>query len=170
MGKLSLILSAALILTVNSCMSNKETSTTSDNAERNLEAMRGIIKCFNTKDFSKLGNFVAEDCIDHSNDKGDLKGLAEMRATFERWATMMDNTRTTTITEMANDEYVVSWVRFDITMKTDIKDKKVGEKLSKTDIEVIKCKNGKAIEHWTYIDSKEINKVLSLLPANNNAN
>jgi len=49
--------------------------------------------------------------------------------------------------EKANDEYAISWMRFSATMKTNCMGMKTGEKFGKSDIELIKINNGKAIEH-----------------------
>lgn len=157
MKKLLFIVSAGIICLCTSCGSKNGTAM-SGKTKKNIESMHGITNCFIKKDFSKLGDFVAEDCIDHS---GNLKGLAQMKAEFAKWTTMIDDTRTTTIVEMANDEYVISWVRFDLTMKTDMGGMKNGQGFNKTDIEVARFRDGKAIEHWTFMEPSEMEKVLS---------
>lgn len=46
-------------------------------------------------------------------------------------------------------------------MKSDAANKKAGEKFEKSDIEIIKFRDGKAIEHWTFIDARDLDKILS---------
>jgi predicted ester cyclase len=160
MNKLPLIAATALLWLFTSCAS-REQDCVSETTKKNIASMHGIFNCFNTNDFSKLGDYVAEDCIDHSGGKSDLKGLAQMKAEFEKWMQMVENSHTTTAVELATDEYVISWVRFDMTMKSDVATKKVGEKFEKSDIEMLKFRDGKAIEHWTFIDARDMDKVLS---------
>jgi hypothetical protein len=66
MNKLFSITSAAIFLLLASCTSTKQ-DCTSETTKKNIEAMHGIFNCFNTNDFSKLGDYVAEDCIDHAS-------------------------------------------------------------------------------------------------------
>jgi predicted SnoaL-like aldol condensation-catalyzing enzyme len=48
-----------------------------------------------------------------------------------------------------------------MTMKTDVATKKIGEKFEKSDIEMLRFKEGKAVEHWTFIDARDLDKVLA---------
>jgi predicted ester cyclase len=166
MKKITLVASFMLLLLFASCTSPKQ-DCVSETTKRNIDAMHGIFNCFNTGDFSKLGNYVAEDCIDHSSGgKEDIKGLAQMKSNYEQWTQMVANSNTTTKVEMANDEYVISWVKFDMTMKADVATKSIGEKFEKSDIEMLRFKDVKAVEHWTFIDARELDKVLSSSKSN----
>jgi predicted ester cyclase len=161
MNKLLSITSVAIFLLLASCTSTKQ-DCVSETTKKNIAAMHGIFNCFNTGDFSKLGDYVDEDCIDHSSGgKEDIRGLAQMKANYEQWMQMVANSKTTIKVEMANDEYVISWVSFAMTMKIDVATKKIGEKFEKSDIEILRFKDGKAVEHWTFIDARDLNKVLA---------
>ena len=46
---------------------NKEGIT--DMAKINLEAMRNISRCFELKDFSNLGEYIAIDAVDHAGER-----------------------------------------------------------------------------------------------------
>ena len=83
MKKLLFIISAGFICLLTSCESKKEAGM-SEKAQKNLDAVHGVNKSFDTKDFSKLGDYIAEDCIDHAGEMGDIKGLANMKAEFEK--------------------------------------------------------------------------------------
>ncbi len=56
-----------------SCTSKVEGGL-SPTAQKNLDAMHAITQTFETKDFSKLGDYIAADAVDHSGDNGDIKG------------------------------------------------------------------------------------------------
>ena len=94
MNKLTLIVATALLGSFTSCVSKKQ-DCISETTKKNIAAMHGIFNCFNTADFSKLGDYVAEDCIDHSSGgKEDIKGLAQMKANYEQWMQMVANSQT----------------------------------------------------------------------------
>lgn len=146
------LIATCFVLLLGSCSEKKEdVNSMSSTAKKNLAAMKGIIKCFEKKNFSNLGDYVAEDCIDHYME-GDLKGLAKMKAEYEKWIGMSDNSPITSKVEFANDEYVLIWTSFEETMKIDAMGMKKGQVFKKTDMEMARFKDGKAVEHWTFIE------------------
>jgi predicted ester cyclase len=139
----------------------------SETATKNQETMRAIMKCFDSKDFSKLGDYIAEDAVDHAGEQGDLHGLAEMKVEFEKWSASTLESKSEPILEMANDEYAMVWARFTGTMKTEAMGMKAGDKFDMKSIELSKFKNGKATEHWTFMEPAEMMKMMggSMPPA-----
>jgi predicted ester cyclase len=130
--------------------------TQSAAAKKNLEAMHGVQKAFDTRDFSKLGDYIAEDAVDHAGESGDIKGLAALKAEYEKMTSAMTDTKSEVIKELADDEYVMSWMRFSGTMKVDMMGYKAGDKYDMKAIELAKFKDGKAIEHWTFLEPKDM--------------
>ena len=57
---LLMILPACLFISCN------DKSGPSATAQKNLDAMHGVNACFESKDFSKLGDYIAEDAVDHA--------------------------------------------------------------------------------------------------------
>lgn len=132
----------------------------SDKAEKNLAAQHGVIKCFDTKDFSKIGDYIAEDFIDHAGQNGEIKGLANAKAEFEKMVTTLSDNKTETILELANDDYVMSWIRFTGTLAVDNMGMKAGDKYDMKSMELSKFRDGKAIEHWVFMDPAEMMKMM----------
>lgn len=159
MKRLLFIPMAALCCSCISC--NSEADRPSTAAQKNLDAMHGVQKAFDTKDFSKLGDYIAEDAVDHAGEKGDIKGLANMKAEFEKMSAMNENPKTEIIKELADDEYVMSWLRFTGTSKGDQMGLKAGDKYDMRAIELVKFKDGKAIEHWTFMEPAEMMAMMS---------
>jgi predicted ester cyclase len=133
----------------------------SPKTKANLDAMHGIQQCFDKKDFSKLGDYIAEDAIDHAGDDGDIKGLANMKTEFEKMSANNINPKTEIIKELADEEYVMSWLRFTGTLKNEQMGLKAGEKYNMKAIELSKFKDGKAIEHWTFMEPAEMMEIMS---------
>ncbi|HMI79882.1 MAG TPA: ester cyclase [Ferruginibacter sp.] len=129
--------------------------------KKNLDAMHGVINAFDTKDFSKLGDYIAEDAVDHAGQTGDIKGLANMKAEFEKMSATNDNAKTVIIKELADDEYVMSWLHFTGTLKVDQPGMgKAGDKYDMKAVELAKFKDGKAIEHWSFVEPAEMMKMM----------
>ena len=163
MKKLLFAMLMALCICCVSC-SDKGAGGMSDKAKKNLDAMHAVQKCFETKDFSKVGDYVAEDGVDHAGPTGDLKGLANIKAQMEKMAAMSDGDKTEIIKELADDDYVMSWTHYSGTVKTADMGMKPGDKMNMEAIEVCKFKDGKATEHWTMMEMKECMKMMPPMP------
>src|SRR5271169_3244656 len=98
---------------------NKPENGPSATTQKNLDAMHGVTKAFETKDFSKLGDYIAQDGVDHAGDKGDIKGLDSMKVEFAKSVANIDNQKTEIIKELADDEYVMSWDHYTVILNKD---------------------------------------------------
>lgn len=132
--------------------------------KKNLDAMHAVQKAFDTKDFSKVGDYIAEDAIDHAPPQGDVKGIANIKAEFEKMAAMSENDKTEIIKELADDEYVMSWCRYTATAKAAWMGFKPGDKIDMNAIEVAKFKDGKAVEHWSFVQPNDMMKMMGTPP------
>lgn len=159
MKKLLLLPVIASLFLFISCDSDKEEGM-SEKAEKNLEAQHGVIKCFDIKDFSKIGDYIAEDFVDHAGQNGEVKGLANAKAEFEKMVTTLKDNKSEVILELANDDYVMSWIRFTGTLATDNMGMKAGDKYDMKSMELSKFRDGKAIEHWVFMDPAEMMKMM----------
>jgi len=153
------VLAIALGCYVVSC-NNKSEGGLSATAQKNLDAMHGVTQCFDSKDFSKIGDYIAGDAVDHSGDSGDIKGLANIKAQFEKWTAGMESQKTETIKDMADDEFVMSWNHYTGTYKTAMMGHKAGDKYDMKAVEVAKFKDGKAVEHWTMMEPGDVMKMM----------
>lgn len=162
MKKLLFVISAGFFCFLISC-NDKEEGGMSAAAKKNLDAQHGVINCFNTNDFSKLGDYIAEDAVDHAGEQGDIKGLANMKAEFEKMSAGNDNAKTETIKELADDEYVMSWLHFTGTLKTDQMGMKAGDKYDMKAIELARFKDGKAVEHWTFMEPRDMMNMMKMM-------
>ena len=154
----------AFLLLFTACDKDEEHEM-SDKAKANLEASRSIGKCFDTKDFSKLGDFVADDAVDHAGENGDIKGLANMKVEFAKMVEGIENAKSEAIKELADDEYVMYWMRFTGSLKTDMMGMKAGDNYDMSAIELSKFKDGKMIEHWTFMQPADMMKMMPPPPA-----
>jgi len=160
MKRILSFLTIALGCTCISCNTTKTEGGLSAAAQKNLDAMHGVTHTFETKDFSKLGDFIAADAVDHAGEKGDVKGLENMKAAFEKEAAGMENSKAEVIKELADDEYAMSWMRFTGSYAKEEMGHKAGEKYDMRSLEVAKFKDGKATEHWTMMEPGEMMKMM----------
>ena len=154
-----IILSAFLMVTLLvSC--NNQPSGPSETTKMNIASMNGIDDAIQRKDFSKLGDFIAQDCIDHAGEHGDVVGLDSLKASLAGWVATVDE-KTTVIKRLADDEYVMSWNQNSGKYLTEGQGHKVGDTFNLSGIDVVKFKDGKAVEHWMMMPPEDVVKMMS---------
>lgn len=121
-------------------------------AKKNMEVNDAIMKAYTAGDFSKMGDYIAADAVDHGGQNGDVKGLDSIVADMKRYHAMMPDMKQTNIKTMADDEYVFVWSTIAGTMN--------GQPSKMTSIDVSKFKDGKATEHWVFMDPNELAKMM----------
>ncbi len=121
-------------------------------AKKNMEVNEAITKAYESGDFSKMGDYIAADAIDHGGQNGDVKGLDSIVAEMKRYHAMSPDMKSVNIKTMADDEYVMTWSKSTGTMN--------GTKTEMTAIDVARFKDGKAVEHWIYMDPLEMAKMM----------
>lgn len=159
MKKYLFTLVAGATLLFSSCTAKNEGGMSAA-AKKNLEANQAITKCFETGDFSKLGDYIAEDAVDHAGQQGDVNGLANIKTEMEKMISGMSDMKSEIIKELADDEYVMSWMKVSGTLKTDMMGMKAGDKIDGRSIELSRFKDGKVVEHWTFMEPSEFMKMM----------
>jgi len=115
-----------------------------------------VSDAFITGDISKIDSVVASDFIDHT-DKGDM-GRDSLKAMITMMYKLTKDQKMETLKDLADDDHVFSWVRY-----TGTSDGSLGMPAGPYDmtaIEVIKFKEGKAIEHWAFMEPREMMKMM----------
>jgi predicted SnoaL-like aldol condensation-catalyzing enzyme len=166
MKKMQFLFTIGLLLGLLSCNDTKTEKKADDTmvsekkgnsmAEKNLAAMHIVNKAFETGDPGSIDEAVAGDFIDHT-DQGD-KNRDSLKAMITMMHKGMPDMKVEILKEMADDEYVFSLNRY-----TGIGDGKMGMPKGPYDmkaIEVVRCKEGKGVEHWAYMQPGDVMKMM----------
>jgi|SRR5688572_2787882 len=162
MKKLFFILSAAASFLLPAC-NDKDSANggMSEAARKNLDAFHTVSNAFETGDISRIDSVVASDFVDHTP-KGDTN-----RDSLKAMITMMKNAgtmKTEIKKEFADDEYVIGWLHWTGTSNGSMPDMPAGP-FDMSGIEVVRFKEGKAVEHWAFMDAREMMKMMSSMPS-----
>ena len=160
-----------LLLICLSCNNEKTEKTAGDTvtaekkepsmAEKNLASSRIIDNAFKTGNVSEIDNAIAVDFVDHT-DQGD-KNRDSLKAMIVMMKKELPDMKMETIRELADNDYVFSMMRFTGTSNGQMGMPK-GPYDMKT-IEVVRYKDGKAVEHWAYMQPAEFMKMMAPEPA-----
>ncbi len=147
---------------------NSKTESTSENKDseqeqKNIAASDVIMKAFQTGEVSGIDSVVSDDYIDHT-DRGDMKGRDSLKAMVKFVHANFKDMKTEKVRDVAQKDFVYSWMRYSGTS-----DGTMGMPKGPYDmeaIEVAKYKDGKAVEHWSFMDAQDMMKMMQ--PANTN--
>ena len=164
MKKYSLIFGSFVLLAFASCTSKGEGGM-SEAAKKNMEANKAIVGMFEKGDWSKAADYIDKDAIDHgAGPTGeDIKGVDNIMANFNKIGEMMGDMQNKVVKELADDEYVMSWMEQSSVPKVDAPEwgMKKGVKNTYNSIEVSKYnKDHKVTEHWSFMSMADMMKMM----------
>ena len=152
MKKIIFIVFAGMFCICTSC-NNTPATTGGDSgkdstAQKNLAAFDIVSSAFQTGDASKIDSVVADDFVDHT-DKGDVKGKDSLKAMIAMMHNNFKDMKTETKNEAAGGDYVYGWMHYSGTSDGTMGMPK--GPFDMTSIELVKFKDGKAVEHWAFM-------------------
>jgi predicted ester cyclase len=131
---------------------------------KNLAASNAIDRAIESGDMSNSGDYIAADAVDHSGPHGDVVGLDSIKAELAPMHKMAANDlKFEVVKELADSDYVFQWVRMTGTATTTEMGVPVGSKFSVATVDVSKFKNGKATEHWEFMQPADIMKMMAAM-------
>jgi predicted ester cyclase len=162
MKKIFFIAFAALLCICTSCNSKSDTTATSDNGDKereqkNIAASDAVTNAFQTGDASGLDSVISDDFIDHT-DRGDKKGRDSLKAMVNFVHANFKDMKMEKIRDVADGDYVYSWMTYSGTSDGTMGMPKGPYKMSV--IELSKFSDGKAVEHWGFMDMQDMAKMM----------
>ena len=160
MKKIFISAFAGLLCMCTAC--NTPATTTADNdnkaqEEKNLAASNVVGKAFETGDVTGVDSVVADDFIDHT-DRGDVKGKDSLKAMATMIHTNFKDMKMEKVNDAANGDYVYTWMNYSGTSDGTMGLPK--GPFNMNGIELTKFKDGKAVEHWNFMDSRDVAKMM----------
>jgi predicted SnoaL-like aldol condensation-catalyzing enzyme len=110
-----------------------------------------------------IENVISDDYLDHTA-KGDVRGKESVKANIARLYSRFKNIKMETIKEFADNDYGFFWMRFSGEINNG--PGKPSTPYDNTELQIVKFKDGKAIEHWSFIDQQNF---MRMMPNNTNS-
>ncbi len=156
---------AGLIVICTSCDDGKTKVVENGSHEaeqKNIAAFETISTAFDSGNTSPIDSVVADNFVDHS-DHGDIKGKDSLKAMITMMHEKFKDMKTERINTAANGDYVYAWMRY-----TGTGDGTMGMPsgpYNMQGIELVKFSDGKATEHWAFMEMQEMMKMMGSQPA-----
>lgn len=131
--------------------------------EKQRANSKEIYKAMVTGDVSKLDSFFVKDFIDHG-DMNDVVGVDSLKTLFKRYHNQIKDLKMESIAEATDGDYHFAYYRMTGTANDDSMGVPAGTELDLTGVDLVKLKDGKAAEHWGFIQGRDMMKMMSLNP------
>ena len=174
---LTLLCSVAMAtLLISSCAKNgangsADSTQASANAANNMDANKAAVRAFydeviNAHKPDAVDKFCVANFVDHNPDMGHSgQGIDDAKKSFADWFASMPDAHVTVDNMIAEGDLVVSMVTMTGTMKGDMGGMKATNKSAKVGgVDIVRIKDGKAVERWGYFDQMAMMKQLGMMP------
>jgi predicted SnoaL-like aldol condensation-catalyzing enzyme len=136
-------------------------STALTQAAKNKANTLAVYKGVETGDLSVMDNFVADDVVDHGGSHGDIKGRDNVKKELADIHNHISNLKMEMIAEATSGDYHFALVRVTGTSKDDSMGWPANSPVDDTSIDLVRLANGKAVEHWQFMDSRNVMAMMS---------
>jgi predicted SnoaL-like aldol condensation-catalyzing enzyme len=151
---------AALFCLLISCNdSATEAKTDADRQAKNKADFEMIYHALETGDVSRLDSIIDKDIVDHGNPMADVKGIDSVKKWFVDFHSMTKDVKIVSIANATNGDYAFDWNRMTGSFTAPFMGMPAGP-FEMTALDVVKLKDGKAVEHWSYMDPKDMMKMM----------
>lgn len=144
-----------------------ETKTDSSGSveQQNMMKNRSVYKAIETGDSATIHNLIADDAVDHQGPKGtEVKGGAEITHMLTDIHNHVKDLKFDVISDAAKGDYIFSMVQMSGTMTDNAWGMPAGTKMNSKSVDVIRVKNGKMVEHWGFLDPRDMQQAGSNMP------
>lgn len=150
MKKLLFALPASFVIFLIACNNNGNSAN-----EKNLSASREIFKGIETGDSAKFSS-ISIDAVDHAGPTGEVKNGDSIKGYLMDMHNHVKNLKIEIIDDAASGDYVYTWSKMSGTALDSTMGFLPDQPFSVSGVDIIKFRNGKAIEHWGFIDQKNV--------------
>lgn len=170
MKKILLTSATVMLCFLISCKDTSTTSSTDTSQnDKNLENNKKIYHAIETGDAATIDSLIASDAIDHEGPSGmDVKGTDSVRHMLVDMHNHVKDLKLESEQSAANGDYIFSLAHITGTANDDSWGMPAGSKIDQREVDVIKLKDGKMMEHWGFMDSKEMMKHMKDMPPMDN--
>jgi len=147
-----------------STSSDTTTSTATSQAEKNKAGTLAVYRAIETGDMSGLDSFIDKDIVDHNAgpNGAEIKGLDSLKAMFTRMHDNMSDLKMESIANATDGDYGFDLNHTTGTTKNAFMGMPANTKFDMMNVDVVKIKDGKAVEHWGYVDPNEMMKMMQM--------
>ena len=123
--------------------------------DKNLSTSRDIFKGIETGDTAKLAS-IAPDAVDHAGPYGEVTNGDSIKGMLAQIHNHIKDLKIDIINDAASGDYVYTWSKMTGTAVDSLMGFPTNQPVNSTSVDIVKFRDGKAVEHWGFIDQKDV--------------
>lgn len=132
---------------------------------KNIEAFKGFDAAMQAGKLDELDKYVDANFIEHTPAPGQKPGLAGLKEMYPQWKAAYPDMKWTYSTIAAEGDYVFAHFRMEGTNSGPMMGMPAtNKKMDVTGVDIVKFKDGKGVEHWSYMEEMKMMTQLGLMP------
>jgi ketosteroid isomerase-like protein len=162
------ILTGLVVLTCFiACKNANSDNSNADADNKYAENTKVVYHAIETGDPKGLDSVFSDDAVDHAaGPKGeDLSGRENIKAELVKIHNYFDGLKMEMMQHAtsADGMYHYATVRMTGTAKANPWGMPVGMKMDNTSVDMVKMKDGKCVEHWSFMSQKDVNDMMKMM-------
>jgi predicted ester cyclase len=151
-----------ILLAFASCQTNMETQM----AEKRKAAFTSLMQIMDGGNVEELGNYIAEDMVDHSADPmmTNKKGLEGVKEIFTGYQKVFPNMNTTIHSMAVSGDTLFALITSNGTTAEPFMGMPANQQMSMNMVDVVRFEGDKIAEHWGFMD---MNDAMKMMPQQN---
>jgi predicted SnoaL-like aldol condensation-catalyzing enzyme len=157
-------IAAGLFLLV-SCNETKDANNGMSNEamnKKNVEHHEIVMRAIESGDVSKLDSIISKDAVDHDVMGRDLVGLDSIKYFLGSLHNYFDGLKCEVLQSATSPDgqYFYATVRMTGKAKANPMGMPVGTDMDDTSVDLVKMKDGKAVDHWGFWSNKDVDEMM----------
>ena len=143
-------------------------SGTASTEEQNKEICKKIFEAFDQNNTAVMDELVAENVVEHTPDPsmGDVQGLEGLKKVMNTYHNAFPDMKSTILNIVADGDMVVIHYTMEGTNTGSMGDMPAtGKAIDVNGVDVIKITDGKATDHWGYVQEAKMMQQLGMMPS-----
>jgi predicted ester cyclase len=162
MKQIFFAVSAFLCCYLIACNSSNNTNSGDD---KNLSTSREIFKGIETGDTTKLAS-IAPDAVDHAGPMGEVTNGDSIKGMLAQIHNHVKDLKIEILNDVATGDYVYTWNKWSGTALDSSMGFAANQPFTTSGVDIVKFRDGKAVEHWGFLDQKEVNAMRARMMPN----
>jgi len=123
--------------------------------DNNISKARDIMKGIETGDSTKFAS-IAPDAVDHAGPTGDVTNGDSIKGSLMEMHNHIKDLKIEILGDAASGDYVYTWTKMTGTPLDSTMGFPPNQPFSLSGVDIVKFRDGKAVEHWGTIDQKDL--------------
>jgi predicted SnoaL-like aldol condensation-catalyzing enzyme len=123
--------------------------------DNNISTSRDIFKGIEAGDTTKLSS-IAADAVDHAGPYGDVTGADSIKGMLAQIHNHIKDLKIEILNDATSGDYVYVWNKWTGTALDSSMGFSPNQPFNTSGVDIIKFRDGKAVEHWGFVDQKDV--------------